>query len=61
MVWVFEWGPECEEIMSKSFLWQNNTTFDVLNLIIGKNCEEILVPHVCLVSWAILKILFYSL
>lgn len=46
MVWVFEWGPECEEILSKTFLWENNTTFDVLNLIIGKNCEEILVSHV---------------
>ena len=45
---MFEWGSDCDDIVSKSFLWETNTTFGVLNLIIGKNYGEILVSHVLL-------------
>lgn len=46
ITWVFEWGPECEEMLSKSFLWEKNPTFDVFNLRIRTNLEEILVSHI---------------
>lgn len=48
MLWVFEWESDCDDIVSKSFLWETNTTFGVLNLILGKNYGEILLSHVLL-------------